>query len=87
MNISNQTHNLKCILRLLTYDKYYNVSLQGVAYTPLFAQFLAYKALVSYQVGPKLIEIQKGVNIVEFFADISSDDDVAAKKDLNFEKT
>ena len=30
----------------LTYDKYYNVSLQGVAYTPLFAQFLAYKALV-----------------------------------------
>ena len=46
MNISNQTHNLKCILRLLTYAKYYNVSLQGVAYTPLFAQFLAYKALV-----------------------------------------
>ena len=46
MNISNQTHNLKCILRLLRYGKYYNVSLQGVAYTPLFAQFLAYKALV-----------------------------------------
>ena len=48
MNISNQTHNLKCILRLLTYDKYYNVSLQGAAYTPLFAQFLAYKALVQF---------------------------------------
>ena len=35
-------------IRLLTYDKYYNISLQGVEYTPLFAQFLAYKALVFF---------------------------------------